>query len=120
MTAYGTITELPGNRAHRGQINILQTRYSWAADHCCDKDVAEIACGAGIGLGMLVENAKSVIGGDIDLSVLKYAEEHYKDRNIKLMKLDACEITLEDDSVDVVVCFEAIYYFASVENFISE
>ena len=36
---------------------------------CCDKDVVEVACGAGIGLGILSRNAKDVIGGDINTKV---------------------------------------------------
>lgn len=118
---FETVTELPGNRAHREQIDALCTRYKWAANYCRDKDVLEIACGAGLGIGLLEENANSVIGGDLDATILKYAQEHYRGRNrVKIMKLDACEMDIKDNSIDLVICFEAIYYFPSMLKFLEE
>jgi SAM-dependent methyltransferase len=119
-TEFETVTELPGNKAHKEQLDAMRTRYGWAAEMCCDKDVVEIACGAGIGLGILARNAKTVIGGDVDLKVLKYGVEHYKERNIRLMGLDACKMRLDDNSVDVAICFEATYYFPSLTDFMLE
>ena len=118
--SFASVTELPGNGAHCEQIDAMRTRYEWAAEMCRGKDVVEIACGAGIGLGILARHAKSVIGGDLDSKVLAYGLEHYKDRNIRLMELDACKMELEDDSVDVAICFEATYYFPSLAVFMRE
>ena len=120
MIGFETVTEIPGNKAHSDQIDAMRTRYSWAEDFCRGKDVVEIACGAGIGLGLLANNAKTVIGGDVDPVVLRYGQKHYQDRNIRITHLDACEIYLADKSVDVAICFEAIYYFPNVSDFLSE
>jgi len=120
MSSYATVTELPGNKAHQDQVDAMRTRYEWASKMCQDKDIVEIACGAGIGLGILARGAKSVVGGDVDPAVLKYGIEHYQNRNIKVMELDACKLQLEDDSVDVAICFEATYYFPSLMDFMRE
>ena len=118
--SFEAVTELPGNKAHGDQIDAMLTRYNWAATFCEDKDVLEIACGAGIGLGMLAKNAKTVIGGDIDPVVLKYGKEHYKNRSIQVIELNACKMKLADNSVDVAICFEATYYFPSIAEFLTE
>lgn len=98
----------------------MRTRYEWATKMCCDKEVLEIACGAGIGLGILARTAKTVIGGDVDPNVLKYGIEYYKRDNIDLVEFDACQMQLDDNSVDVAICFEATYYFTSLTDFIRE
>ena len=120
MVSYANVTELPGNRAHKDQVDAMRTRYEWASKLSTNKDVLEVACGAGIGLGILARKANSVIGGDIDHEVLSFGLAHYDTSKIQIKKLDACEIELPDNSIDVVVCFEAIYYFPSLDNFLSE
>ncbi len=119
-TSFDTVTELPGNLAHRDQVDAMRTRYEWAAGFCSGNEVVEIACGAGIGLGVLARNAKFVTGGDVDPVVLKFGKEHYVNRNIRVMELDACKMDLPENSVDVASCFEATYYFPSVAHFLEE
>lgn len=121
MNSFDTVTELPGNNAHIEQVDALRTRYEWASGMCDDKEVLEVACGAGVGLGLLARNAKNVIGGDVDPNVLKYAIQHYnKQRNIQIMEMDACNMELADGSIDCLACFEAIYYFPSLNSFLKE
>lgn len=121
MNSFETVTELPGIGAHRGQISVLRTRYDFAARFTAGKDVVEVACGGGIGVGYLGRNAKSVLGGDIDPTVLRFAQEHYAGReNVSVRKLDAMNLDIPDASFDVVVCFEALYYFESLRRFLEE
>lgn len=121
MVDYTTVTELPGCKASREQSERLYHRYRFASEFCKDKDVLEVACGGGIGLGYLAKIAKKVIGGDIDENNLKFAREHYKHRpNIELKILDARQLPFENDSFDVVILYEAIYYLIDPEKFISE
>jgi 2-polyprenyl-3-methyl-5-hydroxy-6-metoxy-1,4-benzoquinol methylase len=63
-TDYCTVTELPGSNATKEQLARLYHRYHFAAGFCEGKDVLEVACGAGQGLGYLARKAKSVVGGD--------------------------------------------------------
>ena len=58
---YSTITERPGDGAHREQLSALFTRYYFAATQCGRKDVLEVCCGAGIGLSYLAARARSVL-----------------------------------------------------------
>jgi len=118
---YSSVTELPGNKVTQDQLNRLFHRYHFASKYCQGKDVLEVACGGGMGLGYIAKVAKKVVGGDIDEDILKLPINHYKDRkNIELKNFDAQSFPFLDKSFDVVVFYEAIYYLNSPELFIEE
>jgi len=118
---FTTVTELPGVGAHRQQRAAMYTRYSFARQFAEGKDVLEVACGAGQGLGYLATTARSVVGGDIDDKCLRFARETYAGRsNITVMKLNAQELPFDDDAFDVVLLYEAIYYLEQPEKFFAE
>lgn len=118
---YTTVTEIPGEKASKEQLKRLYQRYNFARQFCRDKDVLEIACGSGQGLGYLAKRAKRVVGGDIDENNLRFARDYYRDRKgIELKVLDAQNMPFEDKSFDVVILYEAIYYLKSPESFIKE
>ncbi|PIV55873.1 hypothetical protein COS16_05700 [Candidatus Desantisbacteria bacterium CG02_land_8_20_14_3_00_49_13] len=118
---YFTVTELPGLKASREQIERLFHRYHFAAQFCTGKEVLEVACGSGIGLGYLAKNAVKVIGGDIDENNLAFARERYKGRqNIEIKQLDAHQLPFDNGSFDAVIFYEAIYYLKDPEKFVSE
>lgn len=120
-TDFSTVTELPGVGAHRQQRVALHTRYSFARRYAANKDVLEVACGAGLGLGYLARTARRVVGGDIDESNLEIARETYSGRqDITVMKLDAQELPFDDNEFDVVLLYEAIYYLEQPERFFAE
>ena len=121
MADYTTVTELPGQRASREQLERLYHRYKFASTFCKEKDVLEVACGAGQGLGYLEKVAKKVVGGDIDENNLRFAISHYKDRqNIEVKTLNAHQLPFENKRFDVVILYEAIYYLAQPEKFVAE
>lgn len=117
---YSTVTELPGNYAHRDQIAAIETRYMWASEFCIGKDVLEIACGAGLGLGLLKQVSKSLVACDIDDNVLNYARSNFKGSDVNIIKVDAKNLCFQDQQFDVILCFEAIYYFESLSHFIKQ
>ncbi len=117
---FTTITETPGVGASREQWAMLATRYQFAASFSKEKDVLEAACGSGIGLGYLARTAKKLVGIDIDPRNVKTALDHYKSRNIEVQSMDAQEMSFEDQSFDVVILFEAVYYLERPEIFLSE
>lgn len=121
MTApdYSIVTELSGEDVTREQIERMARRYYWAGEYCCDKDVLEVACGAGQGLGYLALTAKSLRGGDITPSLVVRAKAHYGER-IRIEEMDALRLPFPDDSLDVVILFEAIYYLPLAEQFVEE
>ncbi len=119
--SYSTITETPGIGATREQLSMLYTRYKWAADASHQKDVLEVACGAGQGLGYIARSAKRVIGGDIDENNLQSATTYYQGRkNIEIHKLDAHQLPFPDKSFDTIILYEAIYYLQEPEKFFRE
>lgn len=116
---YLPITELSGDEVTQEQVDRLCNRYYWAGTYCSDKDVLEVACGTGQGLGYLSSLAKSVCAGDYSSEILKIAKAHYGNR-ISLLQLDAQSLPFPDGSKDVIILFEAIYYIPSAEKFVNE
>ncbi len=118
---YTTITETPGTKASKEQLERLYQRYHFAYQFCGGKDVLEAACGAGQGLGYLAGTAKRVVGGDIDRDNLRFAEMQYRGRHaIQLEVFDAQNLPFENESFDVAIMYEGLYYLANPAAFIDE
>jgi SAM-dependent methyltransferase len=118
-TDYTTVTEVPGVGASGEQLARLYTRYAAAAPHCEGKDVLEVACGAGVGLGYLACRAARVVGGDYTDNLLRIARRHYGVR-IPLVRLDAQVLPFRSEVFDTVVFYEALYYLADADRFVAE
>ena len=118
-TDYLEVTETSGSLVSKEQIQRMFNRYDWALPFCRNRDVVEVACGSGQGLGLIGESSKSIVGGDISEELLSMARSHYKDE-FDLKVFDASKMPFKDSSKDVVICFEALYYFPNVEAFLSE
>lgn len=116
---YLDVTELAGDSVSQEQLDRICHRYYWAMDFCRDKDIVEVACGTGQGLGPLKAVAKSLVAGDVSNEMLKLAKAHYKDR-VSLIPLDAQALPFPDQSKDVIILFEAIYYLPEVKKFFRE
>ena len=116
---YTTVTEVPGSKVTREQLSRTYTRYRFAAEFCEGKDVLEVACGPGLGLGYLAAGARKVVGGDYMENFLKLAKKHYNGQ-IGILRLDAQALPFRDSSFDVVIMYEAIYYLAEPEEFVRE
>jgi len=121
MNDYSTVTELPGVLFPKHAFSMLKARYDFCVKHSDGKDVLELACGAGVGLGYIAQNAKSITGIDIDDKILDYPRSHYKKRaNIAVKQGAASAIQYADASFDVIIINEAIYYFPDFEKVIGE
>lgn len=118
---YSIITETPGVGATAEQLSAIYTRYHFAARHVAGKDVLEVACGVGNGLGYLARFARRVVGGDIEDSNVHIAQDTYRDdEHIEIHKMDAHSLPFPDRSFDVVLLFEAIYYLQDCQKFLAE
>ena len=118
---YSSITESPGLRASQEQVARLYQRYHFAKELAVDKDVLEIGCGAGLGLGYLAKVAKKVVGGDVEEKNVTLAREYYKNRqNITADLMDAQNVSLSNESFDLVLLFETIYYLRDPKRCIAE
>lgn len=118
-TDFLTVTELAGERVSQEQIDRLCHRYYWAGDYCDGRDVLEVACGSGQGLGYLLSRAKSLEAGDVSERILEQPRAHYGKR-VTLHQFDAQALPFEDASKDVVILFEAIYYVPDATKFVAE
>ncbi|TKB78557.1 MAG: class I SAM-dependent methyltransferase [Nitrospira sp.] len=116
---YSTVTETAAARLTREALSMQYSRYRHAAEFCDGKDVLEVACGAGQGLGYLARTARRVVGGDYTFGLLRHAQGHYHGR-IPLFQLDAQALPFRDRAFDVVLLYEAIYYLAQPERFLTE
>ena len=118
---FSTVTEQPGQAATRLQLAMLSARYAWAAGYASGKDVGEVACGAGLGLGWLARVARTVEAGDLNDANCSVAQETYGAReNIRVRTLDALDLPFPRQSLDLLLLFEAIYYLPDVEGFFEE
>ena len=116
---FSTVTELSGDDVTQEQVDRICHRYFWAGTYCRDKDVIEVACGTGQGLGLLMSVARSVRAGDFDQGICRAAQETYGER-IAIDRVDAQKMPYADDSADVIILFEAIYYLPSAQTFAAE
>jgi len=113
------VTEVSGDNVSQEQVQRMFTRYSFAQQYCEKKDVLEVGCGAGQGLGLLNRLANKIIGGDYSETLLSIVRQHYNGR-IPLVRLDAQVLPFKDQSFDVVILYEAIYYLKNPEFFVME
>lgn len=116
---YTDVTETVGTRITREALSMLFTRYAFAREFCEGKDVLEVACGSGQGLGFLAGRARWIVGSDYTVTMVRKAKAYYNEA-IPLLCLDGHCLPFRDRSFDVLICFEAIYYLSKPENFLQE
>lgn len=116
---YTTVTEATGTLITRESLSMMYTRYRYAADLIAGKDVLEVGCGSGQGLGYLARSATRVVGGDCTRALLREAAASYGCR-IPLVELDAQALPFRNMSFDVVLLYEAIYYLRWPDRFLQE
>lgn len=119
MTNFVSVSELAGDSVSEEQVERLCHRYYWAAGHCREADVLEAACGSGAGLGFLAKSAGSLKAGDFSGEILDRVRAHYGNR-IDLRQFDAQELPFENDSFDVVILFDALYFIPEIGKFATE
>ena len=113
------VTERGGEPVSQAQLDRFHQRYLWAGGLCAGKDVLELACGTGPGLGYLQGVSRSLVAGDVDGSIVAMARAQYGKR-VDVRQFDACATGLPSASFDVAILFEAIYYFAEVDKLFVE
>lgn len=106
---YDLITEIGGTPITDEAASMVYTRYALAAELARDRRALEIGCASGIGLGLMLNGAVFVAGGDVFLPMLQTARAHYGAR-IPFAQFSATEIPFSDRSFDFVLFMEATYY----------
>ena len=119
MNNYTSVTEMSGESVSVEQVERIQNRYCWAKKYCDNKDVLEVACGSGQGLGLIDGCANTLSAGDYSPEVLKTAIDYYKNR-IPLKVFVAQKMPFGDNKFDVIIIFEAVYYLPDFVCFLNE
>jgi SAM-dependent methyltransferase len=114
-----SVTEISGDEVSQEQVARMCERYVWAAEYCKDKDVLEVACGAGQGIGVLSRTSSRFAAGDFSADLVQIAKSHYGKR-AEILQFDAQDMPFEDNSLDVIILFEAIYYIPDAKKFLLE
>jgi ubiquinone/menaquinone biosynthesis C-methylase UbiE len=117
---YTSIVETAATRITREALAMQLSRYEFAGALCEGKDLLEVGCGSGSGLGYFERRgARKVVGGDYTQNLVVQAAHHYRAR-VGLLRLDAHALPFQGESFDLVVLFEAIYYLNNTRAFLSE
>ncbi|ODT46713.1 MAG: hypothetical protein ABS70_00400 [Nitrospira sp. SCN 59-13] len=119
LSDYSPVTEKAGDWVTPEALSMVYTRYRFAADFCRGRRVLEVACGPGVGLGYLRRFAAEIIGGDLTGPLLRQARGHLLGET-SLVQLQAEALPLRSASCDVIVCYEALYFFEDVGKFLAE
>ena len=118
-TDFADVAEMAGEEISAEQLQRLTDRYYWAGTFADGKDVIEVACGTGPGLGYLRNRGKSLRAGDFSRTMVNRVLGHYGD-HIDVRQFPAEEMPFPDSSADVILILEALYYLCSAERFVSE
>lgn len=113
------VTEMAGEEISSEQLFRMVNRYVWASRYAAGKDTIEVACGTGPGLGYLAKISKSLRAGDYSQTIVDRTTRHYGDR-VEILQFDAQNMPYEDNSADVIIIFEALYYIPDAEAFVRE
>lgn len=113
-----------GERFHVGQRGEIAFehyhRYLFAGQFCSGRDVLDIACGEGYGGFLLSQVARSVVGIDIDNTVVEYAGKTYGSGKLRFAQGSCLRIPAPDQSFAVVVSFETIEHIREHDQFLRE
>ncbi len=115
---YTNITEQPDALVNSEQWARLHHRYGLALRYATKRRVLEAACGSGLGLPALRSVADSVAAFDYTQSMPDVAHSHQPAAT--LVRSDAQQLPFASHSVDLVLCFEAIYYLPHPAAFLAE
>jgi SAM-dependent methyltransferase len=118
-TDYSAVTEQTGDLVSQEALSMLYSRYRYASQYCEGKLVLEVACGPGLGLGYLAKHARVIVGGDYTRSLVETARRSSQ-AFLSLIRINAQALPFGDESLDVVVCYEALYYFPEPARFLAE
>lgn len=103
-------------------VNEHLSRYYFVLDQIDlqGKTVVDLASGEGYGTEILSRFSEKVYGFDISPEAISHAKKHYQKPNLNFVEADACNIPLDDNSVDVFISFETIEHHDRHHEMLSE
>jgi len=110
----------PSEEAGRLIESEHRARYRWAARLVDGKAVLDCACGTGYGLEMYAAaGATALTGVDVDAEAVELSKGRNGDA-ARIIQGDIGKLPLDDDSFDVVTCFETIEHVEDAAAAIAE
>lgn len=81
----------------------------------------DVGCGAGVSTFLIAGRfpGLSVLGVDLSSKFIEHARGRFKADNLAYQQMDACEISLPDESVDVVVSQDMVEHLPHPEAFLA-
>ena len=97
-------------------------RYIFATGFVQSKEVLDVACGTGYGVGCMVENgARKVTGVDVSLEAVLYAWDWFGGGGrASFVCGDAVSLPFEEECFDVVVSFETLEHIRAYRKLLAE
>jgi SAM-dependent methyltransferase len=96
-------------------------RYMWASTLVRGKRVLDLASGEGYGANLLAGQASYVCGVDVDEAAVRHAAEKYARPNLHFLAGSITAVPLSNNqSFDVILCFEAIEHIEEHDALLSE
>lgn len=93
-------------------------RYVFAEKFVKGRTVCDVACGTGYGSGYLARTAKRVVGIDISIEAVDWAQKHFGADNVTFLKADVIEPWPVQGKFDVVTSFETMEHLKTPERFL--
>ena len=113
--SFFNLTEIPDEEIPIEQLQRIEQRYSFSSTLAKNKDVLEIGCGPGLGSRLILDNAKSYLGIDIDNELIKIAKKN--NPNIPFLVDDAINFfSKKNKKYDLIIIFETIYYIQDLSK----
>jgi len=94
-------------------------RYVFASQYIENKNILDIACGTGYGLGFLKNKSKLVIGVDIDIKAVREAKKECNEK-VSVLTGDALKLPFADERFDLITSFETLEHLHERRLFLSE
>ena len=116
---YDLISEIGGTPITNEAASMVYTRYAVAAELARGRRTLEIGCASGIGLALMLNGAKLVVGGDVHLPMLQTARANYGTR-VPFAQFSAIDIPFRERSFDFVLFMEATYYVRDFNRALDE
>ncbi len=107
-----TVSEVADKRA------ACLARYVFAEKFIKGRTVCDVACGTGYGSSYLARTAKQVVGIDISIEAIDWAQKHFGADNVTFLKADVIESWPVQGRFDVVTSFETMEHVKPPERFL--
>jgi SAM-dependent methyltransferase len=116
---YDLITEIGGTPITEEAASMFYTRYAIAAELARGRRSLELGCASGTGLGLLLQTADFVAGGDIHFPMLRVGAQHYAGR-VPFAQFSVTDIPFSAGSFGFVFFMEASYYIRDFDRALAE